>query len=219
MIMKVRPAAFCFLIGAAACLLAAEQGSAQECRVTLKSGNVITAPHCYEENGVVYLLKLGGTVGMHRRDVAKIEKVEAEETEETAEVSVAAPTVLPAGKEERMRRLMTETSAEREARKKAEKQAARAQKAARAEEERPYKEFKSYEESLKSARNNEAIYCGRALEPMAASKSGPISGEAAGAAIKTMHDAVETCKYYKNRIPQLEKKLEELRSACGSKCR
>ena len=214
MIIKVSRGVIFFLIGMAVCLLAAEDGLAQGCRITLKNGNVISAPHCYEEKGVVYLTKLGGTVGMHKRDVAKIEKVEAEETDA---VSVGAPETAPIDREARFRELRGMTAAERKEQQKAAKEQARAMKAARAEEERPYKEFKSLEASLKQARVSEAIACGRALEPMAP-LSGPISGEQAAAKIKVSRDATDGCKYYKNQIPKMEKKLEELRSICGSKC-
>lgn len=212
MIIKVCGGALFFLIGVAACLLPAKDGQAQSCRLTLKNGNVISAPYCYEENGVVYISKLGGTVGMHKRDVAKIEKIEAEET---VTASVGAPDAPSAEREGKVR---GGTAADRRERKKAEKAEARATKAARAEEERPFKEFKSHEEALRLARISEKIACGQASEPVKPS-SRPISGEEAAGRIKARHDASEGCQYYKNRIPKMEKKLEELRSVCGSKCR
>lgn len=215
MMIKVSRGLFFFLIGMAVCLLPAGDGLAQGCRVTLKNGNVISAPHCFEDKGVVYISKFGGTVGMHKRDVAKIEKIEAEET---VTESVGAPDTPSTEREGRTSEVRGRTAAERREQKKAEKEEARAMKAARAEEERPFKEFKSLEASLKQARVSEAIACGRALGPMAPG-SGPISGEDAAAKIKVRRDATEGCKYYKNRIPQMEKKLEELRSLCGSKCR
>jgi len=214
MMIKVSRGVLFFLIGTAACLLLAGDVLAQGCRITLKNGNVISAPNCHEERDVVYIPKLGGTVGMHKRDVAKIEKIEAEET---VTESVGAPDTPSAEGAGKVREARGRTAAERREQRKAEKQEARAIKAARAEEERPFTEFKSFEASLKQARVNETIACGRALEPMAP-VSRPISGEQAAANIKVSRDASDGCKYYKNQIPKMEKKLEELRSICGSKC-
>jgi hypothetical protein len=221
---RVCQVALFFFIGMAALLLPAEDGRAQGCRLTLTNGSVITAPVCYEENGIVYITKLGATVGMHRSDVARFEKIATEETPDTMALAPAAPATpaaqqaSPTEREARLRELRGMTKADRKAQKQAEKEAAKVAKAARDEEERPYKEFKSYEESLKSARTNEKISCGQASEPLRPS-SGPISGEQAGATIKARHDASEGCKYYRTQIPKMEKKLEELRIACGSKCR
>ncbi len=200
MIMRVCRGTLFFLIGMAACLLPAEDGRAQGCRLTLKNGSVITAPYCYEERGVVYISKLGGTVGMHKRDVARIEKIEAADTVDAAVAALQAP------------------ADERSERKKAGKEEERALRAARDKEEKPFKEFKSHEESLRLARINEKIACGQASEPVKRS-SGPISGEQAAGRIKARHDVSEACEYYRNQIPKMEKKVEELRSVCGSKCR
>ena len=219
MINRVCLRVFSCLIGMAACLLPAADGQAQGCRLTLKNGNVVSAPHCYEENGVVYLSKLGGYLGLKKIDVAKIEKIKEEET---VDASVDVPEAPSTEREGKSKDDRGGTAAERRERKKAEqterKREEKTKAAAREAEERPYKEFKSQEEVLRLARIDEAIQCGRALEPITPT-SGPISGEAAAAKMKTGHDASQGCRYYKTRIPQMEKKLEELRSRCGSQCR
>ena len=84
---------------------------------------------------------------------------------------------------------------------------AKAKSEAHKEKENKAQKIKDAEERLQIARTNAEIACGNAGAPPSKSST----GEQVAGNIHATHKAAESCEFYKTRIPELEKQLEEIR--------
>lgn len=173
-----------------------------ECVVKLTTGREIKARHCYEKGDQVFMYRYGGYVGVPKSTVANVSTVAVDEP-----APASTPQAPPALSAVEARRA-----------------ASKSKKREKTEAEKLDEKIAGMERSIKLHQDSQLIYCGQAAaieispEPHIPNANQAIVSEAtADAFTKNIqsrvdsHRANESCDFYKRKIPNLERQLEELK--------
>jgi hypothetical protein len=169
--------------------------------IKLKNGRVITTTRYYEEGDKVFAYKFGGYISFSKNEVAEINSEDG-----PMETASPAPSSAPSGSAADSKDKMTRG---REAKQKPIKHEM-------TEKEKLDKEIESRKETLESNRRSLKNYCG-SDDDAPAQKPTRVYGSQDFEEIKkniqqttASYQANSTCNYYKNKVPELERQLDEL---------